>query len=350
MSARTALRGTRQSIETAASAKGDSVMNVPNSAGRLPRWIAASLAIIAMAFSAATNPASAQQPITIGFSVSLTGGLASSGKANLLAQQIWLEEINAKGGLLGRPVKLVYYDDQTNAATVPGIYAKLHRHRQSRFADGRRHESYRRGHAAHHRAQEDGDGARGARLAMMNSNIRAISRAQHAGPDAKGVIVGTSSSKSQKRFQPAAARRSHLSAPTRNSRTTSCIGRPRQCEEIRLQNRLRPYLPASNGRLSRRSCAQSSPPAPMSSSSHPIRSNSVGMVRAATEIGLKTQLFGGAHGRDAICLVHDAAFRKAQPHRQLSPLCSQPEDEVPGYRGVSKEVSGARPGLSAPIR
>ena len=49
----------------------------------------------------------------------------SSGKANLLAQQIWAEEINSKGGLLGRPVQLVFYDDQTNASVVPGIYAKL---------------------------------------------------------------------------------------------------------------------------------------------------------------------------------------------------------------------------------
>src|SRR5947209_17827255 len=70
-------------------------------------------------------PLKAQEPIKIGFGVSLTGGLASSGKAHLLSKQIWTEEINAKGGLLGRPIKLVYYDDQTNAATVPGIYAKL---------------------------------------------------------------------------------------------------------------------------------------------------------------------------------------------------------------------------------
>src|SRR6266481_1784298 len=69
--------------------------------------------------------ANAQEPIKIGFSVSLTGGLASSGRAHLLSKQIWAEEINARGGLLGRPVKLVYYDDQTSAATVPGIYAKL---------------------------------------------------------------------------------------------------------------------------------------------------------------------------------------------------------------------------------
>jgi branched-chain amino acid transport system substrate-binding protein len=86
-------------------------------------------ALVAMLWLAAIAPAAAQQPsgepIKIGFSVSLTGGLASSGKAHLLSKQIWAEEINARGGLLGRPVKLVYYDDQTNAATVPGIYAKL---------------------------------------------------------------------------------------------------------------------------------------------------------------------------------------------------------------------------------
>jgi len=83
-----------------------------------------------MAFAAATAlwwtvAAQAAEPIKIGFSVSLTGGLASSGKANLLAQQIWQEKINAEGGLLGRQVQLVYYDDQSNASTVPGIYAKL---------------------------------------------------------------------------------------------------------------------------------------------------------------------------------------------------------------------------------
>jgi branched-chain amino acid transport system substrate-binding protein len=64
-------------------------------------------------------------PIKIGFSAQLTGALASSGNANLLAQQIWAEEVNARGGLLNRPVELVFYDDQTNASLAPGIYAKL---------------------------------------------------------------------------------------------------------------------------------------------------------------------------------------------------------------------------------
>ncbi len=67
----------------------------------------------------------AQNPITIGFGMALTGGLAPNGKAALLAMQIWESDINAKGGLLGRPVKLVYYDDQSNPATIPGLYTKL---------------------------------------------------------------------------------------------------------------------------------------------------------------------------------------------------------------------------------
>ena len=70
--------------------------------------------------------ASAQaQEIKIGFSMAMTGGLGPNGKSALLAQKIWEEDINKKGGLLGRPVKLIYYDDQTNPSTVPGIYSKL---------------------------------------------------------------------------------------------------------------------------------------------------------------------------------------------------------------------------------
>jgi branched-chain amino acid transport system substrate-binding protein len=65
------------------------------------------------------------KPIRIGFSMSLTGGVAVNGKQLLLALEIWRDDINAKGGLLGRPVEFVFYDDQSNPATVPGIYTKL---------------------------------------------------------------------------------------------------------------------------------------------------------------------------------------------------------------------------------
>ena len=57
--------------------------------------------------------------------MALTGPLAPNGKQALLGAKIWEEEINAKGGLLGRKVELVNYDDQSNPANVPGIYTKL---------------------------------------------------------------------------------------------------------------------------------------------------------------------------------------------------------------------------------
>lgn len=91
---------------------------------RLLGVLRSKLAVLGISLFSVTN-CFAAEPLKIGFSVALTGALASSGKANLLAQQIWAEEINAKGGLLGRPVQLVYYDDHTNAASIPGIYAKL---------------------------------------------------------------------------------------------------------------------------------------------------------------------------------------------------------------------------------
>ena len=71
------------------------------------------------------SAAQAAEPITIGFGMGLTGGLAAAGKSALLAMQIWQEDVNTKGGLLGRPVKLIHYDDQSNPATVPGLYTKL---------------------------------------------------------------------------------------------------------------------------------------------------------------------------------------------------------------------------------
>jgi branched-chain amino acid transport system substrate-binding protein len=88
----------------------------------------ARIAISALAVGAFIPTSAAAQtgePLKIGYSMALSGGLGSNGRSALLAQKIWEEDTNAKGGLLGRPVKLVYYDDQTNPATVPGIYAKL---------------------------------------------------------------------------------------------------------------------------------------------------------------------------------------------------------------------------------
>ncbi len=79
---------------------------------------------------AATSPfwfhaTRADAPIKIGFSMALTGGLAGAGKPALIAMEIWRDDVNANGGLLGRQVEFVYYDDQTQPANVPKIYTKL---------------------------------------------------------------------------------------------------------------------------------------------------------------------------------------------------------------------------------
>jgi branched-chain amino acid transport system substrate-binding protein len=77
--------------------------------------------------SPSTRPATkpSGEPIRIGFGISMTGPLAPNGKSALLAHKIWEEDVNARGGILGRPVRLVTYDDQSNPSTVPGIYTKL---------------------------------------------------------------------------------------------------------------------------------------------------------------------------------------------------------------------------------
>ncbi len=85
----------------------------------------AGLSAALMLLSALGAPAFAADPIKVGFSMALTGSVAQNGKQLLLAINLWRDDVNAKGGLLGRPVELVYYDDQSNPSNVPGIYTKL---------------------------------------------------------------------------------------------------------------------------------------------------------------------------------------------------------------------------------
>jgi branched-chain amino acid transport system substrate-binding protein len=79
----------------------------------------------ALALAVSVPAAQAQQPIKIGHSIALTGTLGGGGKAAQIALDMWVEDVNAKGGLLGRKVELITYDDQSNPATTPGIYTKL---------------------------------------------------------------------------------------------------------------------------------------------------------------------------------------------------------------------------------
>jgi branched-chain amino acid transport system substrate-binding protein len=89
------------------------------------RIIAAVIGAVALAGVTLTGQALAADPIKVGFSMALTGGVAQNGKQLIIAIELWRDDVNAHGGLLGRPVELVYYDDQSNPSNVPGIYTKL---------------------------------------------------------------------------------------------------------------------------------------------------------------------------------------------------------------------------------
>ena len=90
------------------------------------KWTKSFVVATGIAVTLAMMPiAKAADPIKIGFSMTLTGGLAAAGQAALAAMKIWKDDVNASGGLLGRSVEFVYYDDATNSSKVPGIYAKL---------------------------------------------------------------------------------------------------------------------------------------------------------------------------------------------------------------------------------
>lgn len=64
-------------------------------------------------------------PIKVGVGLALTGAGAPAGKMILASLEIWRDDVNAKGGLLGRQVELIHYDDQSTPSSVPGIYTKL---------------------------------------------------------------------------------------------------------------------------------------------------------------------------------------------------------------------------------
>jgi branched-chain amino acid transport system substrate-binding protein len=62
-------------------------------------------------------------PIRIGYCLSLTGPVAGNSRSAQLAHEIWRDDVNRRGGLVGRPV--VCYDDRADASLVPGIYQRL---------------------------------------------------------------------------------------------------------------------------------------------------------------------------------------------------------------------------------
>jgi branched-chain amino acid transport system substrate-binding protein len=255
--------------------------------GRVSKSSLAGLVLLALGSFA---PLQAQEPIKIGFGVSLTGGLASSGKAHLLSKQIWVEEINAKGGLLGRPVKLVYFDDQTNAANVPGIYSKLMDVDKVDLLMG---------HATnlivaalpHIMARK--------KMVMVllalgsNAEFKYPQYFQSApfGPDSKGVLSNAFFEVARS-IEPAPKTVALVGADAEFSNNV-LIGARENAKKFGLQIVYdKSYPPATVDYSPIVRAIQATNPDVVLLASYPP--DSVGMVRAATEIGLKAQLFGGA--------------------------------------------------------
>jgi branched-chain amino acid transport system substrate-binding protein len=93
--------------------------------GSMKRRTLLGAAIVVAGFALTSNAGAEGPPIKIGMSMPQTGGLAGGGKASLLGIEIWRDDVNAKGGLLGRKVELVVYDDKSSASETPAIYSKL---------------------------------------------------------------------------------------------------------------------------------------------------------------------------------------------------------------------------------
>jgi branched-chain amino acid transport system substrate-binding protein len=254
----------------------------------LPRWtIAAFIAVLVLFCGVAAQAADA---IKIGFSTSLTGGLASSGKANLLAQQIWAEQINAQGGLLGRPVQLVYYDDQSNASTVPGIYAKLLDIDKVDLLMGA---------ATNLIVAAMPEIMQRQKLVMVlvalgsNDEFKYPRYFQTAawGPDAKGVM-GRAFFEVAKTISPRPRTVAIVGADAEFSNNVMIGARAIAKQEGFDIVYDHTYPPATVDYSPIMRAIQATNPDLVFVASYPL--DSVGMVRAATELGLKARMFGGA--------------------------------------------------------
>jgi len=86
------------------------------------------LKVLAAALAGATMlsaAAEAQQPVRIGIAVSRTGNLADSAEHYWKGLELWAEQANARGGLLGRKIEFVQYDDRSDPATAARLYERL---------------------------------------------------------------------------------------------------------------------------------------------------------------------------------------------------------------------------------
>ena len=98
--------------------------------GRLFRRAVAVLALLVVVTAAggvqrAPAQGEAADPIVIGSTLSLTGAFAATGAIHKVAGEVFVKDLNARGGLLGRPVQWKLLDDESDPAKVSALYERL---------------------------------------------------------------------------------------------------------------------------------------------------------------------------------------------------------------------------------
>jgi branched-chain amino acid transport system substrate-binding protein len=233
--------------------------------------------------------AQAAQPVRIGFGMALTGGLAANGKMALLGMQIWKDDINKKGGLLGRPVEFVFYDDQSNPSNVPGIYTKL--------LDVDKVDFVVSGYATNMIAPAMPVVIAHNRLFLSLFGLDVNHQFHYPKYFTMTPTGGNAARQSRGFFEVAAAQNPKpqtlaIVAADAEYPRTAADGVRQNAKEFNLKIVYdRTYPPATVDYTPIVRAVQAASPEIVYVASYPP--DSVGMVRAANEVGLKTKLFGG---------------------------------------------------------
>ena len=208
----------------------------------------------------------------------------------LAGLEIWRDDVNAKGGLLGRPVELVYYDDQAAPANAPGIYAKLMSVDKVDLLIGPYSTNVIAAalpaiiQANRTTIGIFGLGANNAfkypRYFSMNSQGRA-----------RATIRAASSSSPPGCSR--SSRASRWSAPTSNSRATRSTARARTPRRSASRSSSTAAYPVGSTEFTAivRAMQATNPDVVFAATLPP---DTVGLVRAANEVQFKPKLFGGA--------------------------------------------------------
>ncbi len=83
------------------------------------------LLVSILAWSLSYRNAQAAPPIKIGVTIGLSGKYAALDTERLHGMQMWVSDVNERGALLGRQVKLIFHDDRSDEPTAQRLYERL---------------------------------------------------------------------------------------------------------------------------------------------------------------------------------------------------------------------------------